>query len=138
MVSTQRMFEPDLYAMDVEESTFAQVEGTSLEHAVIADSDDYAVRDKDRPAVEIRRAGDDFRSLGAVISQRRPGGRVQPSDKVDLHDIDVDEDRFELVKGTGLEFATIGDGDDYAVRDVEHPGDIRRPGDDWRKLGTIL
>lgn len=57
---------------------------------------------------------------------------------MDLHDIDVDEDRFELVKGTGLEFATIGDGDDYAVRDVEHPGEIRRPGDDWRKLGTIL
>ncbi|MFC5834370.1 hypothetical protein [Nonomuraea insulae] len=50
----------------------------------------------------------------------------------------ADEDRFELVKGTGLEYATIGDGDDYAVRDVEHPGDIRRPGDDWRKPSTLL
>ncbi|MBF8187822.1 hypothetical protein ITP53_19200 [Nonomuraea sp. K274] len=138
MVSTQRLFEPDLYAMDVEEATFAQLEGTGLEHAVIADGDDYAVRDKNLPAVEIRRAGDDFRRLGAVIGQRRLGGRAQSPARVDLHDIDVDDDRFELVKGTGLEYAMIGDGDDYAVRDLEHPGDIRRPGDDWRKLGTVL
>ncbi|MEV0386908.1 hypothetical protein [Nonomuraea sp. NPDC050643] len=130
MVSKARQIEPDLYAMDVEESKFAHLEGTGLEYAPIADGDDYAVRDKDRPAVEIRRAGDDFR--------RRSGGGEQPSDKVHLHDIDVDEDRFEPVEGTSLECVAIGDGDGYVVRDAEHLGEIRRPGDDWRKLSTIL
>ncbi|GAA2213333.1 hypothetical protein GCM10009850_087950 [Nonomuraea monospora] len=138
MVSKARQVEPDLYAMDVEEFRFAQLEGTGLEYAPIPDGDDYAVRDKDRPAVEIRRAGDDFRKLGALISQRRSGGGEQPSDKVHLHDIDVDEDRFEPVEGTSLAYVAIGDGDGYVVRDAERLAEIRRPGDDWRKLSTIL
>ncbi|GAA4924664.1 Fe-S cluster assembly iron-binding protein IscA [Nonomuraea thailandensis] len=136
MVSKPTSIEADLWAIAVDASKFALLDGTGLEYAPIGDSDDYAVRDKERPADEIRRAGDDFRKLGAVLSFQRTEGEQSSADG--LHEIDVDEDRYQVVKGTGLEYAKVNDHDAFSVRDPEHPGDIRRPGDDWRKLGTIL
>lgn len=127
--------EPDLHAIQVEESKWARPLDTGLEYAQIRDSDDYAVRDKNRPRTEIRRSGDDWRKLGALLG--RGTGTKQTADE-DLHEFDVDEDRYEAAEGTGLEYARINDHDAYAVRDPQHPGEIRRPGDDWRILGAAL
>ncbi|MFC5832556.1 hypothetical protein [Nonomuraea insulae] len=131
---TARSIQPDLWAVAVQESTFTLLDGTGIEYAAIGDSDDYAVRDKDRPEVEIRRPGDDFRKLGALLG-RGPGAEQSAEA---LHDIDVDDDRYEAVEGTGLTYAPINDHDAVSVRDQEHPGEIRRPGNDWRRLGTVL
>lgn len=131
-----RSIEPDLHAMSVEEGKWTHLDGTGLEYAPIGDSDHYAVRDKDRPNDEIRRAGDDFRKLSAVLG--RSAGADESSAGAHLHDIDVDEDQYEAVEGTGLEYAKVNDRDAYSVRDQQHAGDIRRPGNDWRILGAIL
>ncbi|UBU11586.1 hypothetical protein [Nonomuraea gerenzanensis] len=128
--------EPDLHAIEVPADKWAHLDGTGLEYAHIGDSDDYAVRDKGQPETQIRRPGDDFRKLGAVLGR---GAGTEQTSGAGLHEIDVDEDRYELIEGTRLEYARINDHDDaYSVRDIEHEGDIRRPGDDWRKLGTVL
>ncbi|MEV0623519.1 hypothetical protein AB0I81_60100 [Nonomuraea sp. NPDC050404] len=131
---TARSLQPDLWAVAVEEAKFTLLDGTGIEYAAIGDGDDYAVRDKDRPQVEIRRPGDDFRRLGALLG--RESDLEQPIEG--LYDIDVDDDRHEAIKGTGLAYAPIDDHDAVSVRDQEHPGEIRRPGNDWRKLGTTL
>ncbi|MEU6718637.1 hypothetical protein ABZ897_44845 [Nonomuraea sp. NPDC046802] len=131
---TARSIQPDLWAVAVDEAKFTLLDGTGVEYAVIGDGDDYAVRDKDRPEVEIRRPGDDFRRLGALLG-REPG--VEQSAE-GLHDIDVDDDRYEAVEGTGLTYAPINDHDAVSVRDQQHPGEIRRSSNDWRRLGTIL
>ncbi|MFC4014783.1 hypothetical protein ACFOY2_46710 [Nonomuraea purpurea] len=85
---TARSFQPDLWAVVVDEAKFTLLDGTGIEYAAIGDGDDYAVRDKDRPEVEIRRPGDDFRKLGALLGHS-PGG---DSSDEGLHHIDVDED----------------------------------------------
>ncbi|MFC5828029.1 hypothetical protein [Nonomuraea insulae] len=131
---TARSIQPDLWAVAVEESTFTLLDGTGIEYAAIGDSDDYAVRDKDRPEAEIRRPGDDFRKLGALLGR---GPDLEQSAE-GLHDIDVDDDRYDAVEGTGLKYAPINDHDAVSVRDQEHPGEIRRPANGWRKLGTVL
>ncbi|MEV4079435.1 hypothetical protein ACGFJC_52895 [Nonomuraea fuscirosea] len=131
---TARSIQPDLWAVAVEETTFTLLDGTGIEYAAIGDSDDYAVRDKDRPEVEIRRLGEDFRRLGALLG--RGPGVEQPAGG--LHGIDVDDDRYAAVEGTGLKYAPINDHDAVSVRDQEHRGEIRRPGNDWRRLGTVL
>lgn len=131
---TARSLQPDLWAIAVEESKFEQLDETGIEYAAIGDSDDYAVRDKDRPEVEIRRPGDDFRKLGALLGRGSGGEQLAEG----LHDIDVDDDRYEAVEGTGLTYAPINDHDAVSVRDQQHPGEIRRPGNDWRRLGAVL
>ncbi|MGV9385771.1 hypothetical protein ACWDRB_58895 [Nonomuraea sp. NPDC003707] len=131
---TARSIQPDLWEVAVEEAKFTLLDGTGIEYAAIGDSDDYAIRDKDRPEVEIRRPGDDFRTLGALLG-RGPGG---DSSDEDLHDIDVDEDRYEVAEETRLEYARVNDHDAYSVRDQQHPGVIRRPGNHWRRLGTVI
>ncbi len=133
---TARSIEADLHSVEVDPDKWALIKGTGLEYAPIGDADDYAIRDKDRPEEEIRRPGDDFRTLGAILG--RGAGVVWVADDADLYAFDVQEDRYETVDGMGLEYAKINDHDAYSVRDQEHPGDIRRPGDDWRKLGTII
>ncbi|MEV0386860.1 hypothetical protein [Nonomuraea sp. NPDC050643] len=131
---TARSIQPDLWAVAVEEAKFALLDDTGIEYAAIGDSDDFAVRDKDRLEVEIRRPGDDFRRLGALLCR---GPELEQSAE-GLHDIDVDDDRYEAAEGTGLEYARVNDHDAVSVRDQEHPGEIRRPGSDWRKLGAVL
>ncbi|MCF6468893.1 hypothetical protein FAF44_10900 [Nonomuraea sp. MG754425] len=123
---TARSLQPDLWAVAVDEAKFTMLNGTGIEYAAIGDGDDYAVRDKDRPEVEIRRPGDDFRRLGALLG-RGPG--VEQSAE-GLHNIDVDDDRYEAVEGTDLKYAPINDHDAVSVRDQQHPGEIRRPSND--------
>ncbi|SEH03944.1 hypothetical protein SAMN05444920_14914 [Nonomuraea solani] len=131
---TARSLQPDLWAVAVDEAKFALLDGTGIEYAVIGDGDDYAVRDKNRPQVEIRRPGDDFRKLGALLGR---GPDLEQSAE-GLHDIDVDDDRYEAVEGTGLSYAPINDHDAVSLRDQEYPGEIRSPTNDWRKLGSVL
>ncbi|MEV0621696.1 hypothetical protein AB0I81_50800 [Nonomuraea sp. NPDC050404] len=133
---TARSLQPDLWAVTVtvDEANFALLDGTGIEYAVIGDGDDYAVRDKERHEIEIRRPGDDFRKLGALLG-RGPG--VEQSAE-GLYNIDVDQSRYEAVEGTCLEYTPVNDRDAVSVRDQQHPGEIRRPGNDWRKLGTVL
>ncbi|WP_043629865.1 hypothetical protein [Nonomuraea candida] len=61
--------------------------------------------------------------------------RIEP----DLHRVEVPEDKWALLEGTRLEYAPIGDVDDYAVRVKDRPEDeIRQAGDAFRKLGAVL
>ncbi|MEV0619622.1 hypothetical protein AB0I81_40330 [Nonomuraea sp. NPDC050404] len=128
--------EPELYAIDVPEDKWAQLADTGLEYAPIANQDDYAVRDTAHPEVEIRRTGDEWRKLGAALGRGAPAEETAREES--LQDIHADDDAYRLIDGTGLEYAKLDDLDAYAVRDVEHPGEIRRPGNDWRKFGAVI
>ncbi|MGP3917727.1 hypothetical protein [Nonomuraea sp. 10N515B] len=63
---TARLLQPDLWAVTSGEATFTLLDGTGIEYTAIGDGDHYAIRDKDRPQVEIR-PGNDWRKRGAVL-----------------------------------------------------------------------
>ncbi|MGW0806862.1 hypothetical protein [Nonomuraea sp. NPDC002799] len=59
---------PELYLADVDEDTFAQLEGTTISYAPIEAGDAYALRDAANPdAGELRLPGDALRKLSRIV-----------------------------------------------------------------------
>ncbi|MEV4566804.1 hypothetical protein AB0K12_23810 [Nonomuraea sp. NPDC049419] len=65
---------------------------------------------------------------------------MAPVIEPDLQTLPIRDQAWAPVTGTGLEYAKVNDHDAYSVRDHDpgNGGEIRRPADEWRILGSIL